>query len=279
MIPRADIIAWKEHAPWPLNEQVEQDLVISRASVEIYSDDFLKQRLAFRGGTALHKIYLKPAARYSEDIDLVQITAEPIGPTLDRLRERLDFLGKPKIKQGDMMTTMIYRFDSEIAPVVPMKLKVEINCREHFTVDGYKTIPFKVDTNWYKGECELVTFSAEELLSTKLRALYQRKQGRDLFDLHHSMKNHDLVISKIITGFTEYIKRGGHEISKEDYLKNMEEKLNDDEFQGDIASLLRPQIEFEFDEAWKNVRVNIIEKLENCPAPGTVPHSRKSANR
>lgn len=51
--------------PVPLNEQVEEDLVISRSLVEIYSDDFLRQRLAFRGGTALHKIYLKPAARYS----------------------------------------------------------------------------------------------------------------------------------------------------------------------------------------------------------------------
>lgn len=104
MIPRADIIAWREHAPWALNEQVEQDLVISRALVEIYSDDFLRQRLAFRGGTALHKIYLTPAARYSEDIDLVQISPEPIGETLDRLRERLAFLGKPRIKQGEMMT-------------------------------------------------------------------------------------------------------------------------------------------------------------------------------
>jgi predicted nucleotidyltransferase component of viral defense system len=146
MLPRADITAWREHAPWPLNEQVEQDLVISRALVEIYSDDFLKQRLAFRGGTALHKIYLKPAARYSEDIDLVQISPEAIGETLDRLRERLAFLGKAKIKQGDMMTTMIYRFESEIAPVVPMKLKVEINCREHFTLEGYQNIPFSINT-------------------------------------------------------------------------------------------------------------------------------------
>lgn len=261
MIPRADIIAWREHAQWPLNEQVEQDLVISRALVEIYSDDFLRQRLAFRGGTALHKIYLKPAARYSEDIDLVQIAPEPIGETIDRLRDRLAFLGKARIKQGDMMTTMIYRFESEIPPVVPMKLKVEINCREHFTLEGYQNIPFSIDTNWFKGKCELITFTIEELLATKLRALYQRKQGRDLFDLDHALKNHKISPQKITTGFFEYIKRGGHSISKDEYLKNVNGKLNDDEFQGDIRSLLRPQVEFEFAAGWDHVRSNVIELL------------------
>jgi predicted nucleotidyltransferase component of viral defense system len=261
MIPRADITAWREHAPWPFNEQVEQDLVISRALVEIYSDDFLKQRLAFRGGTALHKIYLKPAARYSEDIDLVQISPEPIGETIDRLRERLAFLGKAKIKQGDMMTTMIYRFESEIAPIVPMKLKVEINCREHFTLEGYQNTPFSINTNWFKGTCEVVTFTIEELLATKLRALYQRKQGRDLFDLDHALKNHKIIPQRITNGFAEYVKRGGHSITKEDYLKNVDDKLNDGEFQGDITSLLRPEVEFEFASGWKNVRDKVIELL------------------
>ena len=36
-----------------------------------------RRSLAFRGGTALYKLYLTPAARYSEDIDLVQVEAGP----------------------------------------------------------------------------------------------------------------------------------------------------------------------------------------------------------
>ena len=78
MIPRRYIEEWKEIAPWPENSQVEQDLVISRALVEIFSNPFLKENLAFRGGTALHKLYLEPPTRYSEDIDLVQIKEGPI---------------------------------------------------------------------------------------------------------------------------------------------------------------------------------------------------------
>lgn len=261
MVPRADIVAWREHAPWPLNEQVEQDLVISRALVEIYSDDFLKERLAFRGGTALHKLYLKPAARYSEDIDLVQISPGPIGELLDKLRERLAFLGKGSVKQGDMMTTMTFKFDSEIAPVVPMKLKVEINCREHFALQGYQQVPFEIATNWFTGKCQLVTFSLEELLATKMRALYQRKQGRDLFDLQYAMTNHTLDTKAIVNGFVHYMKEGGHSVSKAEYIKNVEEKLNEDEFKGDTNSLLRPTIDFNYSVGWKEVSYEIISKL------------------
>lgn len=139
-----------------------------------------------------------------------------------------------------------------------MKLKVEINCREHFTLEGYHNVPFSIDTNWFKGRCELVTFTIEELLATKLRALYQRKQGRDLFDLDRALKHHDTSPQKIAIVFAEYIKRGGHSVSKDEFLRNVDEKLNDDEFQGDITSLLRPQVEFQFAAGWDNIRSNVI---------------------
>ena len=78
MIPEFAIREWNETVPWTDSEQVEQDLLICRALTEIYKDEYLASHLAFRGGTALHKLYLSPQPRYSEDIDLVQVTAEPI---------------------------------------------------------------------------------------------------------------------------------------------------------------------------------------------------------
>ena len=99
MIPKPHIAKWQDHAPWKQFYQVEQDLVISRALVEIFSDDFLKENLAFRGGTALHKLYLNPAPRYSEDIDLVQIKAGPIKPVMERLKEVITFFEKPRKTQ------------------------------------------------------------------------------------------------------------------------------------------------------------------------------------
>lgn len=173
MIARDYITEWRDHAPWISDAHVEQDLVISRALVEIFRVEALSQRLAFRGGTALFKLHLAPAARYSEDIDLVQITPEPIGETFDRVRAVLDsWLGTPRraIKEGRV--NLVYRFSSEDQPPKPMRLKLEINSREHFTELGYVHTPFEVGSRWWSGTAAITTFALDEMLGTKLRALY-----------------------------------------------------------------------------------------------------------
>lgn len=38
MIPKANITAWRNKAPWQEDYQVEQDLVIERALMAIYGD-------------------------------------------------------------------------------------------------------------------------------------------------------------------------------------------------------------------------------------------------
>ncbi len=126
MIPITDIRAWGSIVPWKTDEQIEQDLVISRSLVEIYSEKFLSENLAFRGGTALHKLFLSPQPRYSEDIDLAQKEAGPIRDIITGLRTALAFLGEPKVKQKANNNTLIFRFDSENITPVPLRLKVEL---------------------------------------------------------------------------------------------------------------------------------------------------------
>ena len=156
MIPRDYITEWRVEAPWVQDSQVEQDLVISRALVEIFSHPLLSKSLAFRGGTALYKLHIRPAARYSEDIDLVQIEAEPAGPVMEALREVLDpWLGKPNWKQGEGRVTFVYRFESEETPPLTLRLKVEINSREHFSVYGINAVPFSVASQWFEGSCTI----------------------------------------------------------------------------------------------------------------------------
>ena len=151
MIPLDYITEWRARAPWVQDFQVEQDLVISRAMVEIFSHPLLAEGLAFRGGTALYKLHLKPA-RYSEDIDLVQLRAEASGSIMDALRKVLDpWLGKPYWKQTKDGFTFVYRFDSEDTPPMRLRLKVEINSREHFSVFGFNRLPFSVDSRWFRG--------------------------------------------------------------------------------------------------------------------------------
>jgi len=262
MLPRRYIEEWKEFAPWPEDAQVEQDLVIEKAFLQIFSDPFLQEHLAFRGGTALHKILLKPQVRYSEDIDLVQIKGEPIKDTLDALRKQLDFLGKPTIRQKANNNTVIYRFESEIPPIINLRLKIEVNCREHFSVMGYKKIEYSIENSWSKGDCKLITFEAEEMLGTKLRALYQRKKGRDLFDLYHALTNLKLDLDLIVKCYKKYISFSVDKPpTQKQYLLNMEKKLVDPDFKGDIYGLLRSGIEYDQDKAYEMIKKELIEKI------------------
>ena len=262
MIPRPAIFEWEEKYPWANKKQVEQDLIICRALIAIYNDEFLSSRLAFRGGTALHKLYLLPQPRYSEDIDLVQIQPENIGAIIDRLRETLSFLGKPVIKQKKNNNTMVFRVESTFPPVIPIRLKIEINCKEHFNVLGLVKIPFEIKNPWFNGNCEITTYQLSELIGTKLRALYQRKKGRDLFDLQKALENKDLNTDDVIKCYHKYISfSDGESPSQAVYLANMEEKMLEDIFLQDTQALLRPPLIFNPQEAYEIVKREFIEKL------------------
>ncbi|HUX27366.1 MAG TPA: nucleotidyl transferase AbiEii/AbiGii toxin family protein [Terracidiphilus sp.] len=268
MIPHDYITAWREQAPWVQDAQVEQDLVISRALVEIFSHPFLKDALAFRGGTALYKLHM-PAARYSEDIDLVQVRAEAAGPTMEVLREVLDpWLGAPRWKQTEGRVTFAYRFESEDIPPVMLRLKVEINSREHFSVYGIEALPFRVDSRWFKGSCDILSYALDELLGTKLRALYQRKQGRDLFDLAVALKESESNPARIVEAFEAYMEHGGHRVTRAQFEENMAGKLLDPQFRADIGPLLSAGFEWDVDEAEKLVGSRLIQRLPGDPWRG-----------
>jgi len=141
MIQKRFLDAWRyEQAPWPTSAMVEQDLIISRVLVDLYSQSKIRENLIFRGGTALNKLFLKPSARYSEDIDLVQSKAEPIGETLDVIRSVLDkWLGKPRRKLTERSVKLIYYYQT--SDNFPAKLKIEINTTEHYNVFDYIEAP------------------------------------------------------------------------------------------------------------------------------------------
>ena len=263
MIPRRYIEEWRQNAPWQDNAQVEQDLVIERALIELFSDELLRENLAFRGGTALHKIFLKPQVRYSEDIDLVQIKEGPIKPILARVRERMKFLGtKRSIKQNVNNNTIVYRFESEIPPVVNLRLKIEINCREHFSVLGLNRIDYETNSTWFKGNCSIISYELEELLGTKLRALYQRRKGRDLFDLYWAITHLDVNSDKLLASYRDYIQFVVKKPpTQKQFLLNMEVKMNDKEFLGDIQAILRPGIKYDNALAYELVKTKILEKI------------------
>ena len=263
MIPQTAITEWSEFVSWRDEVQVEQDLIICKALVEIYKDDYLAKNLAFRGGTALHKLYLHPQPRYSEDIDLVQVQAGPIKETYDHLRDALAFLGEPKVKQKKHNNTLIFRLQSAGVPSLPIHLKVEINCKEHFSVLPMVKKPFEVKSQWHEGNAELLTYQLDELVGTKLRALYQRRKGRDLYDLFKVLTMADVNVDNVIRCYREYMAFVvDHSPTYKEYVLNMEEKMQDDEFLGDTKNLLRSGDTFDPLQGYEIVKSTLIDRLQ-----------------
>jgi predicted nucleotidyltransferase component of viral defense system len=262
MIPANEIKAWSNVVPWITDEQIEQDLVICRSLVEIFSNEFLAENLVFRGGTALHKLYLQPQPRYSEDIDLVQKNSGPVKEIIDQLRLCMSFLGEPTVKQKANNNTLIYRFNSENVTPVPLRLKIEINCREHFSVLGYTSKDFSVNTGWFSGSCDIQTYQLEEMIGTKIRALYQRRKGRDLYDLYKALTLANLDFEQVLTCYHEYMNFVvDNPPTQKQFLQNMELKMKDREFLDDTVSLLRDEEKYDSEKAYELIKTNILEKI------------------
>jgi predicted nucleotidyltransferase component of viral defense system len=185
------------------------------------------------------------------------------------LRGVLDpWLGGPRWKQTEGRVTFVYRFDSEGVPPLRLRLKVEINSREHFTVYGVTGLPFSVSSRWFSAGSEIATYALDELLGTKMRALYQRKKGRDLFDLAVALERETVDPDRIVAAFTRYMEHGGHRVSRAEFERNIEAKLHDPQFGADIGPLLATGFEWNSASAAETVRSQLIKRLPGEPWQG-----------
>ena len=181
---------------------------------------------------------------------------------MDAIRQTLDgLLGAPKRKQAEDSVTMVYRADSEIPPIVPMKLKVEINTRDHFSVLGHKEQTFSIKSRWFSGTCRLNTYALEELLGTKLRALYQRRKGRDLFDLWLGLTLGKANPKTVVQTFRKYMNEEGLAVSRREFRENLAKKMNMKSFLADTNSLLRPGIAYQAQDAYHLVDEKVLQLL------------------
>ena len=241
MIPMMNIIAWGNVVPWVEQRQVEQDLIISRAIVDLFSDQFLREQLRFRGGTALNKLHFPSPIRYSEDIDLVRTSTGPMKPTIDHIRDRLEpWLGPASFDRSAITPKLKFRVTAEDpASTAPIRLKLEINTSETIAFDAPQEILFRVDNPWFVGETHVPTFSRAEILATKLRALLQRNKGRDLFDLSHALDVFEgLDRNRVVECFGQYLARSQTPISRAVAEQRMFAKLNSPGFLTDLRPLL-----------------------------------------
>ena len=260
MIPKTYIEQWRNSFKWQTLEQIEQDLIISRALIDLYNNPHIKEALVFRGGTALNKLFIKPASRYSEDLDFVQKNADPIGQTMDAIKEVLKpWLGDPKWKVTRRGAKLIYKYQT--IDQCFAKLKIEINTTEHFQVLPLITKKFDIKSDWFNGTANITTYEIDELMATKLRALYQRRKGRDLFDLWYVTSQNLINLDRVIDIFSKYCANENLNITSNEFLKNLKLKKDNQDFQLDMDFLLPSKLEWDFNKAYQFVLDNVVSKL------------------
>jgi predicted nucleotidyltransferase component of viral defense system len=239
--------------------QVEQDLLLSRAVVAIFSDDFLSDQVAMRGGTVLHKVHLAPAVRYSEDIDLVLTGSRPKGHVEKALRRVMEpLLGPPhesvwaavrltirNLAMKSNILRMVWTYRPTISQQQEATLKIEVNCNERTPFFGIVELPFPSPSPLV--QATLKSYDIDEMLGTKMRALLQRKQGRDLFDLWWAWDRSSAGRSaftiqpdRVVAAFNDYMTREGTTVDREEYTKELDAKMTLTRFLHDMDGMLRP---------------------------------------
>lgn len=116
-----------------------------------------------------------------------------------------------------------------------LQIKVEINTFERFPARPTVTREFRIDSPWFSGSAEVPTFAIEELTATKIRALFQRSKGRDLFDLWLAVRYAGAHPADIALCFGRYRPQGW---TVRRALGNLAAKLDRDDFRSDLDPLV-----------------------------------------
>jgi predicted nucleotidyltransferase component of viral defense system len=181
---------------------------------------------------------------------------------LDRIKGVLSFLGEPKTKRKTSNNTLLYRFEAEEPRGVALRLKIEINGKEHFSVFGHEICSFEMKNSWFSGKCDIRTYRFDELIGTKIRALYQRKKGRDLCDLYCALQSGKLDVDKAVACYRDYITFFGYHVpTANEYAANLEAKMSDADFRADTAPLVAPAMNYDINVAYETVVLRIIEAM------------------
>ena len=275
-LTRRDVLAHQTKVPWPTIEQVEQDLLLCRCMKSIFQDKFLRSQVAMRGGTLLHKVCMPPAARYSEDIDLVVVGDRPEGHIEKGLVRVLEeVLGRPKGFSWDkVFLTLRNRFQPSrilrinyvvppAAAINPLTIKIEANVNERQPFRPIQQNGFEFDFRDEHHAVQIIGYDLAELLGTKMRALFQRVKGRDIFDLYWALLNTNPAVDPqaVIGSFQHYLSQEGAVPKRRDFVQAIDERMANSGFRQDIVPLLRKDITFDIYEARNVLQERLLNLL------------------
>lgn len=270
-----DIEDHRSAVPWKAPIQVEQDLLLSLSMIAIFNDGFVRDHVAMRGGTVLHKVHLAPPARYSEDIDLVAITnrnENEIEAGLKRvLRPVLGNRARPLWTEAKLAIrnrfrpSRILRIEYDVPSIVEtqkkMTLKIEVNVTERDPFLAPVALGFSFPFRGKTESTELRSFDINEMLGTKMRALFQREHGRDLFDLYHAKDGPGVDLDRTISAFMHYMGAEGKEVRRAEFLAALEDRLKNPAFGRDMDDLLRDGLTYDLRAAGDWAKGSLIGRM------------------
>lgn len=221
-------------------ETIEKDYLIELILFYLGRDEYLKETLVFRGGTALKKIYF-PAYRFSEDLDFLipeQVSFQTIEQKLEALLTNINadypfrLTQRAEIRKGRLQSFINY----DIIPEIRLTKQLKVDILSDDNIPGYQTrkIAFTY-SDFNQTELLIPTYNLESVVSDKIcRILGPDKEARDIFDLWYLLKL-DLDVNRIKE---ELRNKFGHDI----YLPHLIEAINREEYRRTWKSRLANQI-------------------------------------
>lgn len=261
-----DVLAHQAHqatVQWPELYQVEQDLLLSLTMTAIFNDKFLSEQVALRGGTVLHKVHLAPAVRYSEDIDLVAVGERPekhiqmalmrvLRPVLGKEKSSAWALLRLAVRNAakpSRILRCVFKVQSVAEPARMLTIEVEVNVSERTPRFELQHLRFAFGFRGAAHSASIVSFNINEMLATKMRATFQRKKGRGLFDLYWALTAQAALpvdAAKVLDAFKHYMQEESTIVPRGEFLAHLDRCLADKlGFCRDMDALLKQSLDYD----------------------------------
>ncbi len=189
---------------------IEKDYVLTWILLAL-ADSPLVGLMAFKGGTALKKIYF-PDYRYSEDLDFT-LTGEDtpdellagLSQLLHQLAESQGFqfdIPEGRIERRDESLTIYVKFVGPLqARATSRDLKIDITLVERLVFPVQMKMVFSDYSD--RVERQIRAYALEEVLIEKLCAIIGRTEPRDVYDAHYLLQRTDIDFYLIPAAFKE----------------------------------------------------------------------------
>ena len=107
-------------------------------------------------------------------------------------------------------------------------------------------------------------------MGTKLRALYQRRKGRDLFDLWYALDKQLIDTDSVISIFEKYCQFQQEPVTRAMFEQSLFSKKQNKDFQSDMTALLAPAVLWNFEPALELIEKTVISRLKGEPWKGEI---------